>query len=263
MVRGGTRFANPSHMLIRSRLGLLPAIALLGLAACEVGVTPAADDVGGDDDDVQPDAREIDAPAATYSLAVTPPTAATTLGTDTTFTVTVDPQHWSGPITLAATGVPATWNVQITPATLTVTDGVAATATVRVTVPSNGDAAPTGATLAIDATSTAAGARSATASLTVAKTLIVTIGNPVGTGTHFGARNGSLLRVKSGTRLEIQNDDGTAHRIHTGGGIGGFIHQPTNMGTGQMYAVTVTDGSDVFYCHVHERGAGEVNLVVE
>src|SRR4051794_38744146 len=91
---------------------VLGTLAACSLAACEVGVTPAGggDDNSGDDD-VSVDARppSIDAPAAAYSLAVTPPTAATTLGTETTFTVTIGAQHFDGAVALTATGVPASW----------------------------------------------------------------------------------------------------------------------------------------------------------
>lgn len=240
------------------------ALVILGLAACEVGVTPPGGGGGDDVADPQVDAAPtpIDAPAATYALAVTPATAATILGTETTFTVTLTSSNFDGPVALAATGAPASWQVAITPATVTLTDGGTATAQVKVTIPSNGDAAPAGRMLTIDATASA-GAQSATAALTVAKEYAVTIGAGTGAGSHFGALRGALVRVKSGTVLHVRNADTTAHRVHTGGGIGGFPHQDETMGNGQAYTVTVQDGSDVFYCHVHERGAGDVNLVVE
>ncbi len=244
------------------RASLLATLAVTLLAGCEVGVTPGG---GGDDDDVQVDAgARIDAPTAAFTVTVAPPTATTILGTATTFTVALDAQHFSGPIALTASGAPASWTVAIAPPTVNVVDGVPATATVTVTIPPNGDAAPTGQALTINATSSVAGAEVGTAALTVAKEYAIAIAAGTGGGnTHFGAMNGGLVRVKAGTLVHIRNADTTAHRIHSGGGIGGFPHQPNNMGQGQEYAVTVTDGSDVFYCHIHERGAGEVNLVVE
>lgn len=242
---------------------LFAVLAVSSLAACEVGVTPAGgDDTGGDDDDVQVDARSIDAPVAAYSLAVTPATATTTLGTETTFTVTIDPQHFDGTVELAATGAPTNWIVEITPAIVTVTDGVPATATVKVRVPSNGDAAPTGQTVSIDGSSTIAGAESGTAALTVAKTYIFPLSG-YGTGGHWGALRGGNVRVQAGTLVRYQNNDTIGHRIHAGGGIGGFAHEPNTMNPGQTYDVTVTDGSDNFYCHDHGQGTGEVSLIVE
>jgi|GEM_PF-1685713 len=252
-------------MIVRSRRATLLAIlSLSALAACEVGVTPAG---GGDDDgddDVQVDAAPaIDAAAAVYQLAVTPATASTILGTDTTFTVTVDAQRFDGPVTLTATGAPTSWTVAITPSTVNVIDGGSATATVKVTIPPNGDAAAAGQVLTINAESTVAGAESSTAVLTVAKEYDFKIGSGTGAGTHFGALNGGVVRVKAGTLVKIQNLDGTQHRIHSGGGIGGFPHQDNNMASGDAYAVTVTDGSDSFYCHIHGQNTGDVNLVVE
>lgn len=244
-------------------LATLALLAAGSLAACEVGVTPVGgDDVTGDDDGVQVDARGIDAPAATYSLAVSPTSAATTLGTETTFTVTVDAQHFDGPVTLTASGAPASWAVTITPATVNVVDGGSATATVKVVVPSNGDAATAGMPLTISGSSTVAGAHDGTATMTVAKEYIVGLVGS-GTGPHWGALRGGLVRVKTGTLVRFLNNDTTGHRVHTGGGIGGFQHEGATMNPGSSYAVTVTDGSDIFYCHDHGQGTGEVNLVVE
>lgn len=248
---------------MQSARALLLVLATLSLAACEVGVTPGGGVGDDDDDDPQVDAGlPIDAPTPMYSLAVTPPSANTILGTETTFTVTLASQHFDGPVNLSATGAPASWTVTITPPTVNLTSGGSATAQVKVTIPPNGDAAPAGQTLTIGGSATA-GAQSGTAALTVAKEYAVTIGAGTGSGAHFGALRGGLVRVKAGTLVHIRNADGEAHRIHSGGGIGGFPHQPNNMGTGQEYAVTVQDGSDVFYSHIHERGAGDVNLVVE
>ncbi len=237
------------------------SFALVALAACDVGsVGPGP---GGDD---EPDVDAgvvvpIDAPAAAVALGVTPATATATLGTETTFTVTVTSSHFAGPVTLAATGAPAGWVVAVQPTSVTVADGGTATATVTVRVPSNGAPAPAGQTLTIAATGAAVTASSA-AALTVTNDYVIGVG-PAGAGTHWGAMNGGVIRIKAGTRLHIRNDDTTAHRIHTGGGVGGFDHQGANMGPGGSYDVTPTDGSDTFYCHVHGQGTGEVNLVIE
>ena len=128
-------------------------------------------------------------------------------------------------------------------------------------MPSNGAPAPTGQALAIAATGAAVSA-SSDATLTVTNDYIVGVGQ-VGGGTHWGAMNGGTIRIKAGTRLHIRNDDTIPHRIHTGGGVGGFDHQGTSMGPSASYDVTPTDGSDIFYCHDHGQGTGQVNLVIE
>lgn len=84
------------------------------------------------------------------------------------------------------------------------------------------------------------------------------IGSGTGTGAHFGAMSGGLLRLRAGSTLKILNSDGTGHRIHAGGGV--FPHQDNTMGPGESYTVTVADGSDTFYCHDHGQGMGEVNV---
>lgn len=235
--------------------------ALVALAACDVGMVgpnPSGDDVPDVDAGV---VVPIDAPSASVALAVSPANATTTLGTETTFTVTVTASHFSGPVTLAATGAPAGWAVTVQPTSVTLADGGSATATVKVRVPSNGTPAPTGQALAIAATGAAVSA-SGDAALTVTNDYLVGVGQ-VGGGTHWGAMNGGTIRIKAGTRLHIRNDDTIAHRIHTGGGVGGFDHQGTSMGPGGSFDVTPTDGSDIFYCHDHGQGTGQVNLVIE
>lgn len=237
------------------------SFALVALAACDVGSVgpnPGGDDVPDVDAAV---VVPIDAPTAAVALAVTPPTATTTLGTETTFTVTVTSSHFAGPVTLAATGAPAGWVVTVQPTSVTVSDGGSATATVKVRVPSNGAPAPTGQTLSIAATGAAVSATSP-AALTVTNDYIIGVG-PSGTGPHWGGMNGGTIRIKAGTRLHIRNDDTIAHRIHTGGGVGGFDHQGSSMGPNGSYDVTPTDGSDIFYCHDHGQGTGTVNLVIE
>jgi hypothetical protein len=246
----------------RPTRSLLLAASLLGLTlgGCEVGMTGGpgpggGDDVGGDDDVP----ADVDARVAmpSYRLSVAPPTASTALGTEVTYTVAVDATDFSGPVALVVAGAPASWNVTVTPATVNVTDGATVTATVRVVIPPNGEAATTALALAINATASP-GAQSASAMITVADEYTFPIATGTGTGAHWGAMNGGLLRLREGTTLKIANTDTIGHRIHAGGGV--FDHQGTTMGPGAAYSVTVAAGSDTFYCHDHGQGTGEVNI---
>ncbi len=245
------------------RASALVSFALIPLAfgatACDVGSVAPGDDDPTADAAVAP----IDAaPTPTFAVTVDPPTATTTLGTETTFTVTLTSSHFAGAVDLTATGASAGWTVAFDASTLTLTDGGTATATARVTVPSNGAAAPTGAALTFGATSPSFSG-SGSAALTVSNDFNVDIGVGAGGGAHFGAMRGTTITLKAGTRLHIRNTDTIAHRIHSNGGIGGFDHQAANMGGGASFDVTPTDGSDSFYCHVHGEGTGSVNLVIE
>ncbi|MBK9031885.1 MAG: hypothetical protein IPL61_11255 [Myxococcales bacterium] len=240
---------------------MLVPLALSFVAACDVGsVAPnGGDDVSDVDGSVPP---PIDAAIPTFAVGVEPAVAQTTLGTETTFTVTLAPSHFNGAVDLTATGAPTGWLVAVSPSSVTLTDGVSATATVTVRVPSNGAPAPTGQALTITATAPVYTAGAA-ATLTVANDYLISVG-AVGGNTHWGAMNGGTIRIKAGTRLRIRNDDTITHRIHTGGGVGGFDHQPTP-GTlaGGTLDVMPTSGSDTFYCHIHGEGTGSVNLVIE
>lgn len=239
-----------------ARLAVLTFLFLVG--GCQVG---AVGGPGGGDDIVADDdvPADVDArtPMPSYRLSVAPPSASTALGTEVTYAIAVDATDFSGPVQLVAAGAPASWNVTITPATVNVVDGSTVTAQLRIVIPPNGDAAETGRALAINATA-APGAQSAQAMLTVANEYTFPIAAGTGTGAHWGAMSGGLLRLRAGTTLKIQNSDTIGHRIHAGGGV--FPHQDTTMGPGSSYTVTVSDGSDTFYCHDHGQGMGEVNV---
>ena len=64
----------------------------------------------------------------------------------------------------------------------------------------------------------------------MANDYVINVGT-ANTGPHWGAMNGGVIRIKAGARLRIRNNDTVSHRIHTGGGVGGFDHQPAP-GTG-------------------------------
>lgn len=192
-----------------------------------------------------------------YSVTLDPPTASTALGTEVTYVVTVRATDFSGPVALVAAGAPASWTVTFSPATVQATDGGTVASEMKVVIPPNGEAAATGQTLTVNATG-APGAKSATATLTVANEYTFAITAGTGAGAHFGAMNGGLLRLRAGSTLHISNNDTIGHRIHAGGGV--FPHQDNTMGPGQSYTVTVQDGSDTFYCHDHGQGQGEVNV---
>lgn len=237
------------------RRRLLCAAAFALVAACDVGSTLPGP---GGDDDPGTDAASIDAaPVPAYSVALDPPALTTALGTEVTYVVTVQASAFSGPVTLAASGAPASWAITFTPPSVTALDGGTVASEMKVVIPTNAEPAPTGTTLTVDA-SAAPGPRSASASLTVTNEYTFSIGAGTGTGLHFGAMSGGLLRMRAGATLHITNNDTTGHRIHAGGGV--FEHQPATMAPGASYTVTVLDGSDTFYCHDHGQDKGEVNI---
>lgn len=232
------------------------------LAACEVGAVGPYGGGGGDDDvETAPDAG-IDAAPADYSLRVTP-TGRGGLGAVIELTVDLTSSHFSGPVTLAATGAPASWTVAITPPSIDLTDGGTGRATIKLTVPPNGDGAPAGQAIDVVGSATP-GQRSATSTVTVENVYTLAIGTPGAQGQHFGTMAGGQLRMKRGAKLRIMNTDAVAHRIHSDAGVNGFPHQPSSMGAGAAYEVTLSStGTDQFYCHDHGQGTGQVRLTVE
>jgi hypothetical protein len=205
------------------------------------------------------------APVAGYSLVVTPPSAPTTLGTQVTIGVNLAATGgFAGTVALSASGVPASWGTAFTPSAIVDLSGGSGSATLTLTIPSNGAAAPSGIPVTIHGTATA-GDRSGDASVTVANQYVISIAPGTGSGAHWGALTGTTLNLAVGATLVIRNDDSTPHRIHTSDTITGLPHQATSMTTGQAYTSGLlqagTDGS--VYCHDHGTGAGQFSVHVQ
>ena len=219
---------------------VLPILAVLALAACSE--SPTESDPG-------------------FTASISPANPTTTLGTTTTYTMTIASQDYTGPVNVNVSGHPPSWVVQATtPATVNVTPGASATVTVTVTIPSNADAAPTGRILTFRAGGNGA-ILSGTSKLTVLKEFI--LASPAGTGAagaHWTVA--SPLLLKSGTVLRIRNDDATPHRIHTNGTIPGLTPQAASMTQGQSYTATVGVGTDVIYCADHGTATGQLTITV-
>jgi len=242
-----------------SRSALL--LALLVAPACTVGEViggPSGDDtgLGGDDEvGVGPDGSVAD--PEEFSVAMTPPSITTTLGTTSHYTLTLQSDNFAGPVTLAATGVPTGATVTFTPPAPTLPlDG---TVTVDVAVVITAEFIAGTSTIGVDATATP-GLRSATGEYVVTPDYILDITLGTGTGAHPFP---STLRLPLGTELHIRNVDTTGHRIHSDGGLG-FVHQPATMPQGAEYAITPGEvAAYTFYCHDHNVGSGVTNLVVQ
>ncbi len=239
----------------------LPLLALLLLPACtvgEIGDLGGGDDTSSGDDisEVGPDA----APAEShdFTMAMTPPTITTTLGTTSHFTLTLTSDNFTGPVTLALTGVPSGWTPTITPANPIVPlDGMV---TVDVAIAQPQTMAGATATIGVSASAAGIAPKTGQSTLTVTNDYIVTI--PAGTGTGSHSLPGTLNLVLGAT-LHIKNGDTTLHRIHSDGGLG-FPHQDTDMAQGEEYTVTPGEVSSYsFYCHDHGVGTGVTNLLVQ
>lgn len=243
----------------------LLALALGPLAACTLGdITPGGpgNPGGGDDvtsgDDTSGGAPDA-APTPDFTASMSPTQQATSLGTTSRYTITLDSSNFMGPVTLAATGAPASWNVSFDPMdTVTVPMNGQATVDMVVQVPSDGDAG--NMNLAVTATGSA-GTKQVGASLAVANEYVITIANGTGSSAHpFFPQQ---LTLKIGATLKIKDaDTSTAHRIHSDGGPG-FPHQDNDMAAGQEYDITPSaSGAYYFYCHDHGEGLGATDLTM-
>ncbi len=127
-----------------------------------------------------------------------------------------------------------------------------AIANVVVAIPSNGDAAPAGDTLAIEA-SIGADHHVAKAVVTVANEFVAPIHLGALSGTHWGSLSNDTIHLSVGTLVTFRNDDTTTHDIHASGVIG-IAHQSVTLGTlpGGTYQQTISSlGSDKIWCHFH------------
>jgi plastocyanin len=244
-----TRGVRPS-MLALFLVGLLAGCGIGEITGPGSSDDPDGGAAGDDDDDDDDDVVDpgADAAVADYLLSVDPLAASTTLNTTTAFTVSVESQHFAGPVSLTATGLPASWQVTFSPsATVNLVEDGAVTVTMTVIVPSNG-AATVGA-LAIGA-SAAPGARSAGASLTVDDVLVMAIAPGTGDGPHAWP---PTLDVNVGTTIRFSNGDSAVHQVHSDNGGAGFPHGDP-LGPGDSAEVTITtDGELPYYCHEHNQ----------
>jgi hypothetical protein len=269
-------------------------LLLVVVAACDY---PRPPPVGGDDDDVDAatdaamiDGDDTDAPAVdappndgilpidarvdavpidgppidapgTISVAMTPPSTSTTLGTTTRFTVSITSNGFAGTVNLASSGGPADWTRTL-PSTVNLTLGQTQMVNLDVTIATNDSAATGGANLTVSGTITGQSPVSDTSTLTVADEYIVPIAAGTGTGQHWVGQPTVTMRV--GSRFTIQNDDAAPHQIHAASTIPGVIHQSGLMTTGASYSVVIGGtGTDTIYCHAHGQAAGQFTLVAQ
>jgi plastocyanin len=222
---------------------------------------PPADNGNGGGDDTQPPASPPDAgPPADYALAVSPISAELVLGETRTFTVTITGANgFSGPVALAATGIPATWSAKFEPATVEVAAGTPGTATLTLSIPTDAEIA----TGMLDVAGSAApGERHASKADIVVKPEIViripqgSVDNPENS---FGPNGQVRVRyVAPGTKITWVNDDAVNHRIHADG-AGGIQHQQGEIPPGGSYTDTITGAGVIDYnCHIHGQMKGRL-----
>jgi plastocyanin len=255
---GGIRMLRPLALL--SLFALAPACVVGDITQERPGPGSGNGDGSGDGngDGAGGGGGPDEPPPATTSLQVLPADAQLTLGTSATFDVVVSAEHYAGPVELWLEGVPASWQVEFSPAELVFTGTGSQTATLEVTIPTNGDAG------AMDAEVVAVadmGEERNPVSLAVDKVLVLPIADNTGAGAHGFPRD---VALKAGTLVRFVNldDSGASHRIHGPGGS--FPHGDSNIPTGASYEVSPTGSGDPyqFYCHVHGVSTGIGSVIV-
>jgi plastocyanin len=242
---------------------LITAILGLSMAACTVGTLGGGDDVSPPGDDTPP-GDDDPAPTPRVAMTMTPPTLDSELGTmNNTFSVSVvGSDGFSGPVTLAVTGVPADWQAAFDTPTVDVPLNGSATATLTIVVPT--DAVGATASLTVTGTSSTAAPASTPTPSTLNVLNQYSFHLPSGAGENPNAHGfPTQLRLKTGVTLRIVNDDGIKHQIHSDvEDI--FPHEgdgETSQPGGIYEVLLETSGQNTFYCHDHS-GPG-TNLVVE
>lgn len=192
--------------------------------------------------------------------------AGTTLGTAVTVHVHLTSTGLAGVVSLSVTGAPGTWTVTPPSNPVNLTANGQTIADVVVTIPSNGDAAPSGRTLTIEAT-VASHSDTAQTVVTVANQFIAPIAVGANSaGGHWGALAGTTIHLNTGTLLTFRNDDTTSHLIHAGTSLPGLQHQNTSgpgIAPGGTYDQTLTGtGTDLVYCHLHATPADNIRITV-
>ncbi len=258
----------------RSSLLVVSLSSIFGLAGCLGGAFTSHGPGGGDDthnpgdadaapvhNPGSPDAAAGPPPA--YAIAVDPPMASLTLGETKSFDITISSQNgFAGDVTLAAAGIPATWQVTFSPAaTVTVPANGTMQATVDVKIPT--DAMAGDAMLNVSATASIGPQMAPPATITVTPELIIHIPtNALNAATDAFGGQIPVRFVSPGTTITWVNDDSVAHRIHADN-INGFDHEPNDMGPGGgTYSVQVTGpGTYQYHCHIHPQMTGEIDVI--
>ena len=205
------------------------------------------------------------APVVGYVVAVPPSMAPTTLGTQVVIPVQLSATGgFTGSVALSPSGVPASWTATITPSDTVHLSGGSGSATLTLTIPSNGAAAASGIPITVNGTASV-GNLSVVTQVTVANQYLIAIAPGTGTGAHWGALTNTTLQLLAGATLVVRNDDSVAHRFHTSGTVVGLPHQATSMGTGQSYTSSALNAGDdaVLYCHDHGTGSGQFAVHVQ
>ena len=196
---------------------------------------------------------------ATVSLEVLPALADMTLGTTATFDVIVTSESYSGSVSLALQGAPASWQIAFDSPSLDFTGSGSLAGSMTVTVPPSGDAGAVSTTLVATASM---GPQETPIQFDVERALLVPISDGVGaSGAHGFPRD---VTIKSGTIVRFVNyDTVSGHTIHTNGGDN-FPHEDDQMArapaagqAGGSYEITTgPSGIYDFYCHDHGENTG-------
>jgi plastocyanin len=195
--------------------------------------------------------------SVTLAGTMTPAARSTTLGTETVFHLALRSCGYSGTVSVALTGVPASWNAAVDPAAFVIAAGESRTLPLRVTVPGTGSAGP--AVIGVEVSTNAGIDVVLAAELDVVDEYIVRIALGAGSAAHgFPAS----IQLRAGATLRVFNADTTPHRMHFDGSL---PHQAVDMGFGDSYSVTPMEpGSQhVFYCHSHGTGTGQTTVNVQ
>nr|MBP6837364.1 hypothetical protein [Kofleriaceae bacterium]MBP9208086.1 hypothetical protein [Kofleriaceae bacterium] len=170
---------------------------------------------------------------------------------------------FTGDVALTATGVPTSWATAFDPApSITVPAGGTATATLRLTIPSDGQAGPSTVAVAYSATSQSGQAGSAAVTVANVFTDTVTVTGGLCTYPRDAAgqpiRVNNPRRIRAGTTYRIKNGSTQDVQIHANGGIAGFPHQDNPMGPGQTYDIVPSSAGDMddWYCHAPDDAGG-------
>jgi len=206
--------------------------------------------------DAEPSGPDAGPPDYALSLSTTPTELG--LGESAEITVTLTSARFAGAVVLSAAGAPPSWTVTFEPSNTAnlIYDGTAEV-TMRIQVPTNGEAADTALEISANA---APGLRTGSAPVNVANSLTVTIEGGTDAGAHAFP---SSLPVRVGTEITFLNSDGTIHRIHSNGEDAGFEHQEGFMSQGETYSFTFTAGGEyAYYCHIHDPPSGVGSFLV-
>ncbi len=237
---------------------MLFVVGTLVVAGCNVGQGSI-----GSNGDADKDKDGNGVPDSGYAVTLLSQDQDLALGEMGEYAFEISSDNYAGPVSLAATGIPESWNVSFDPSnTVVMGKNEKVIVTMMVEVPTV--VATTNVTVGVESTSdlsATAVAADATSSVAVDDSVLKIFVDPGTAADAHPSFQRNNIEVKLGTAVQFVNNDDEVHQVHAGAGDAGFPHGgPIPPGTSEDERIITEIGTFPFYCHTHGKGVSSGSI---